>query len=78
MAGCRVTVPDLNTSGDEAYGPAICNQPFIHWAWNAFDFDKGDWDDGFGWEAACDITKPLARTFNAIWWPAVLRTRLPG
>ena len=67
MASCSYTVPDLNTSGDVIYGPATCNQPFIHWAWNVFDFDKEDWDDGFGWDAACNITQPLARTFNGIW-----------
>jgi hypothetical protein len=67
MASCTYSVPDLAASGDQLYGPRICDQAFIDWAWDAHDFDKGDWDEGFGWDAACDITQPLARTFNAIW-----------
>jgi hypothetical protein len=43
-----------------------CTQPWIDFYWDAYDFDKGDWDDGFGWEAACDRRRPLARTFQAI------------
>ena len=67
MASCTVTVPDANVSGDALYGPRICSQPFIDWAWDAHDFDKGDWDEGFGWDDCCNISQPLARTFNAIW-----------
>lgn len=67
MASCSYTVPDLNASGDTLYGPRACPQEFINWAWEVHDFDKEDWDEGFGYEAACDITQPLARTFNAIW-----------
>ena len=43
-----------------------CTQVWIDFYWDAYDFDKGDWDDGFGWEAACDRRRPLARTFQAI------------
>jgi hypothetical protein len=43
-----------------------CSQEWIDFYWDAYDFDKGDWDDGFGWEAACDRRRPLARTFQAI------------
>jgi hypothetical protein len=67
MATCTFNVPDLNASGDNLYGPKICSQPFIDWAWNAFDFDKGDWDDGFGWDAVCDNRQPLSRTMSGIW-----------
>jgi len=67
MASCTYTVPDVNVSGDALYGPRICWQPFIDWAWDAHDFDKGDWDEGFGWDDCCNINQPLARTFNAIW-----------
>lgn len=67
MATCTATVPDLNSSGDNLYGPRICWQAFIDWAWDAFDFDKGDWDDGFGYEAVCDNTRPLSRTLSGIW-----------
>lgn len=43
-----------------------CSDDWIGFYWDAYDFDKGDWDDGFGWEAACDRRRPLARTFQAI------------
>ena len=67
MATCTATVPDKNLSGDNLYGPRICGQAFIDWAWAAHDFDKGDWDDGFGYEDVCNTDLPLARTLNAIW-----------
>jgi hypothetical protein len=43
-----------------------CTQPWIDFYWDAYDFDKGDWDHGFGWEDACNRRLPLARTFQAI------------
>jgi hypothetical protein len=67
MASCTYTVPDLNASGDNLYGPRICYQPFIDWAWDAFDFDKDDWDDGFGWDEVCNNHAPLSRTMSGIW-----------
>ena len=67
MTTCTFSVPDLNASGDNLYGPRICWQPFIDWAWDAFDFDQGDWDDGFGYEAVCDNRRPLSRTMSGIW-----------
>lgn len=67
MASCTYSVPDLNASGDNLYGPRICWQPFVDWAWEAFDFDKGDWDDGFGYDQVCDNTRPLCRTLSGIW-----------
>ena len=44
-----------------------CSQSFINYWWSAFDFDEGDWDDGFGYEAPCDNARPLARTFNGLY-----------
>jgi hypothetical protein len=44
-----------------------CQQKFIDYWWNAFDFDKGDWDSGFGYEAPCDNQRPLARMFNSLY-----------
>lgn len=67
MATCTYTVPDLAASGDKLYGPRACSQPFIDWAWDAFDFDKDDWDDGFGWDSVCDNRQPLSRTMSGIW-----------
>lgn len=67
MATCTYSVPNLDASGDNLYAPRICWQPFIDWAWNAFDFDQGDWDDGFGYDAVCDRTQPLCRAMSGIW-----------
>jgi hypothetical protein len=67
MATCTASVPDLNASGDNLYGPRICWQAFVDWAWDAFDFDKGDWDDGFGYDQVCDNTRPLCRTLSGIY-----------
>jgi hypothetical protein len=35
--------------------------------WRDFDFDRDDWDEGFGYEAPCDVNRPLARTFSALY-----------
>jgi len=67
MTTCTFNVPNLDATGDTLYGPRICDQPFIDWAWNAFDFDQGDWDDGFGYESVCDNRRPLSRTMSGIW-----------
>ena len=44
-----------------------CFQSWVDYFWDAYDFDEGDWDDGFGFSNACDLTRPLGRTFNAIY-----------
>lgn len=67
MASCTYSVPDLEASGDNLYGPRICSQAFIDWAWAAFDFDREDWDEGFGYEEVCNNTQPLARALAGIW-----------
>ncbi len=66
MATCTYTVPDKSASGDNLYGSVICNQAYIDYFWNAYGFhgNKNYWDDGFGWEDACNTSKPLARAFN--------------
>jgi len=43
-----------------------CSQNWISFFWDAYDFDQGDWDNGFGFESACNLRRPLARTFQAI------------
>lgn len=78
MATCTATVPDLNTSGDNLYGPRICWQPFIDWAWDAFDFDKDDWDSGFGYENVCNNRLPLSRTLSGIWCLTYSSPRFPN
>lgn len=64
---CTWTPTTATSTGDALYGARTCNQPFIDWAWDAFDFDKGNWDDGWGWHDPCNTGLPLGRTFNAIW-----------
>src|SRR5512146_2656748 len=59
--------PGMFWTDDSAYTTRSCNQPFINAVWGHFGFDKGDWDDGFGYEDPCNDNKPLARTFNALW-----------
>jgi len=66
-ATCFYQPGDNVDSGDVFYRPGMCHQPFIDAVWAHFDFDKGDWDEGFGWDDACNIDQPLARTFNALW-----------
>jgi hypothetical protein len=67
MASCTFTVPDKDASGDNFYGASICSQTYIDYFWNTYGFNgnKDYWDDGFGWDQACNTDLPLARTFNA-------------
>lgn len=67
MADCTYSVPDLNTSGDSLYGPRICNQPFIDWVWTTHGFNGTYWQGGWGFDDACNNTKPLCRAFNGFW-----------
>jgi hypothetical protein len=66
MASCNAS-SDPNVSGDNLYRPRSCQQVFVDWVWDAYDFDHDDWDQGFGFDQPCDVTRPLARTFNGIW-----------
>ncbi len=61
------TSADLADSFDAALAPYACNDPFIQEAWDWFDFRESYWDDGFGFPAACDIQRPLARTMTSIY-----------
>lgn len=67
MADCTYRVPDLTASGDALYGPRICDQPFIDWAWETHGFNGTYWQDGWGFDDVCNVRKPLARCMNAIW-----------
>lgn len=67
MADCTYRVPDLEASGDSFYGPRICHQPFINWAWPQHGFNNDYWQDGWGYDDVCNIRKPLARCLNAMW-----------
>jgi len=68
VATCSIpTIPNKTTTGETLYGPRICYQPFVDWAWAAHGFRNNYWDDGFGYEDCCNTDLPLARTFNGIW-----------
>src|SRR5207245_6323852 len=67
MADCTYGVPDKDVSGDNLYGPRICDQPFIDWVWDAYNFDYDWWQDGWGWDDCCNTDKPLARAFCGLW-----------
>lgn len=67
MADCRYTVGDLDVSGDNLFAPRIANQQFVSWAWNTYRFAYDWWQDGWGYDDSVNRTKPLGRTFNAIW-----------
>jgi len=64
---CYYQPGNNNDSGDNLYGSFVCDQKYIDQFWYHFDFDKEDWDDGFGYDDCCNINKPLARTFNALY-----------
>jgi hypothetical protein len=54
-------------SGDYEYSSQICDSGMIDgWVW-AYSMDQGNWDDGRGWEAPCDIAKMLGRTFVGLY-----------
>ncbi|MEO6844852.1 MAG: hypothetical protein ABI184_06740 [Ginsengibacter sp.] len=67
MADCNYSVPPKDISGDSLYGTRICDQAFIDWVWYSYNFDYDYWQDGWGYDDCCNIDKPLARTFNALW-----------
>lgn len=71
MASCTYTVPtssQMDTSGDNLYANQMNQwQDFYDWAWDAYDFDEGDWNEGFGYEDRWNRTKPLARTMAALY-----------
>lgn len=62
---CTASPGNNTTSRDVFYG-ALCTQASINQHWSDFDFDKGDWDGGFGYNDPCNINLPLGRTFNAL------------
>ena len=67
MADCTYTVPDLAVSGDEHYGQWICDQAYIDFFWHSYGFTNKYWQGGWGFDDCCNIRKPLARTFNAMY-----------
>lgn len=48
------TRPNTNTSEDTQIEPRYCDEDIGDQLWNRYHFDKDDWDDGRGWDNACD------------------------
>ena len=69
MTHCTYTVPDKEASGDNHYGADICRQDMIDYFWYNYGFSGNHhyWDDGFGFHDCCNTSKPLGRTFAALW-----------
>ena len=66
MADCTYSVPNKDISGDNWYGPQICNQELVDWFWDSYNFNYDYWQDGWGWDDCCNTDKPLARTFSGL------------
>lgn len=63
---------------DDFYGALWgCQQWRINDMLSRFDMDKGDWDEGFGYENQCNDNLPLKRTFNALQVMAYATTNAP-
>jgi len=45
----------------------MCRPDMIDFFWRGHGFDKNDWNKGRGYGAPCDVTFPLARTFNGLY-----------
>jgi hypothetical protein len=66
-ADCEVPPHENLDSGDQLYMDFWrCQQTYIDFFWNNYDFDEEDWDQGFGYHDPCNLDLPMARTFNAL------------
>jgi len=66
-ATCGIPRHNNVSLGDTVYSPKVCSQTVINKFWTDFNFDKSDWDDGFGYFNVCNINVPLNKTFSALW-----------
>jgi len=65
---CTYFVPNLVESGDEFYSRRNwdwCRQGFLNDTADLFGMKEKYWDDGFGWDDACNEEKPFARLLIA-------------
>jgi hypothetical protein len=59
------TAPDIadkDVTGDNLYGPLICDQVFVDWAWPAYKFNSEYWRHGFGFDDVCNTNLPATCT----------------
>ena len=66
---CTWTVPDKITSGDFHYGVENgwdwCRNDWLSSLADGYGMPKEYWDDGFGWDDACNTDRPFARLATA-------------
>jgi hypothetical protein len=76
---CNGSIVDIgdNFSMWDANNGWGCQQQFINYWWNAFDFDVGDWDGEMGYNWPCNNDKALARAFNGMWHLGYAGTNTP-
>jgi len=58
--------PALTVTQDDAFAPMICDKAFSDNVWDAFNFDKEDWDNGRGYDDFCDVDRMLGLTYIGI------------
>lgn len=64
---CSIPPHDNVADGSSFYASGLCNQARVdHW-WSVLDMRKSDWDSGFGYNDPCNLDRPLARTFAALY-----------
>lgn len=62
---CTYIVPPYEDSGDDFYHHNNwdwCRQDFLNDTADFWGMNSKHWDDGFGWNDACNMDKPFART----------------
>jgi hypothetical protein len=64
---CSVPAHDNVADGSSHYTSLMCNQTLVNHWWAVFDMRQSDWDAGFGYDSACNMDLPLARTFAAMY-----------
>lgn len=65
---CTFTVPDMDLSGDNWYGPNIwdwCRSDWQSTHRKSYGLDKDQWN-GHGWDTPCDMTRPLGRLYAGL------------
>jgi hypothetical protein len=67
--------PEIWATGDVWYEPQVTQQLINHY-WDAYAMERGDWDEGWGFDDCRNVNLPLARTFNAMF--AVHLSAPPG
>jgi hypothetical protein len=66
---CTWTVPNKVTSGDFHYGVENgwdwCNSAWLKGVADGYGMAKDDWDEGLGWDDACNTSRPFGRVATA-------------